>query len=65
MGNPYEHGGVYIMNILENLKNFKKTKIPVVEIFNSISGEGISSGSVVTFVRVAGCNLRCNYCDTK
>lgn len=50
------------MNILEN---FKKTKIPVVEIFSSISGEGISSGSIVTFVRVAGCNLRCNYCDTK
>ena len=50
------------MNILESLK---RITLPVVEIFNSISGEGISSGTIVTFVRTAGCNLRCNYCDTK
>ncbi|AEY67490.1 radical SAM protein [Clostridium sp. BNL1100] len=40
-------------------------KIPVIEIFNSISGEGISAGTIVTFVRVAGCNLRCSFCDTR
>ncbi|WP_242836706.1 hypothetical protein [Clostridium sp. BNL1100] len=33
--------------------------------FNSVSGEGISAGAVMTFVWVAGCNLRCDYCDTK
>lgn len=43
---------------------FKTSSIPIVEIFTSISGEGISSGQIVTFVRSAGCNLRCNYCDT-
>jgi 7-carboxy-7-deazaguanine synthase len=42
----------------------KLEKIPVVEIFNSISGEGISTGILTSFVRVAGCNLRCSYCDT-
>ncbi|MBM7623337.1 7-carboxy-7-deazaguanine synthase QueE [Sporohalobacter salinus] len=42
----------------------KKVELPVVEIFNSISGEGISAGEIVTFVRLAGCNLRCDYCDT-
>ncbi|WP_408954434.1 radical SAM protein [Natroniella sp. ANB-PHB2] len=47
------------------IEEFRETKIPVVEIFNSISGEGISAGEVVTFVRVAGCNLRCSYCDTE
>jgi 7-carboxy-7-deazaguanine synthase len=47
------------------LKHFEESQIPVIEVFNSISGEGISSGSIVTFVRVAGCNLRCSYCDTK
>ncbi len=34
------------------------------EIFNSISGEGISTGILTSFVRVASCNLRCSYCDT-
>ena len=38
--------------------------IPIVEIFNSIEGEGKRVGSLCTFVRVAGCNLRCSYCDT-
>ena len=38
--------------------------IPIVEIFYSIEGEGVRSGKVCTFIRVAGCNLRCSYCDT-
>ncbi len=37
----------------------------VVEIFDSIEGEGIRTGRPVTFIRLAGCNLRCSYCDTK
>ncbi|MBN2484505.1 MAG: radical SAM protein [Bacteroidales bacterium] len=45
--------------------NFENTPLPVTEIFQSISGEGISSGNVVVFVRLAGCNLRCTWCDTK
>lgn len=36
----------------------------VVEIFDSIDGEGIFAGSLATFIRLAGCNLRCSYCDT-
>lgn len=35
------------------------------EIFSSIDGEGYRAGELATFIRVAGCNLRCNYCDTK
>lgn len=38
--------------------------IPIVEVFNSIEGEGVRSGKLCTFIRVAGCNLRCSYCDT-
>lgn len=37
----------------------------VIEIFKSIDGEGIRAGYPTTFIRLAGCNLRCNYCDTK
>lgn len=36
----------------------------VVEIFDSIDGEGIRMGQSATFIRLAGCNLRCSYCDT-
>lgn len=36
----------------------------VVEIFDSIDGEGIRTGETATFIRLAGCNLRCTYCDT-
>ena len=36
----------------------------LVEIFDSIDGEGVRAGELTTFVRFAGCNLRCTYCDT-
>lgn len=44
---------------------FLMEKIKMVEIFSSISGEGITSGFLTTFIRTYGCNLRCSYCDTK
>jgi 7-carboxy-7-deazaguanine synthase len=34
------------------------------EIFYSIQGEGAWSGKPNIFLRTAGCNLRCTYCDT-
>ena len=36
----------------------------VIEVFTSISGEGPHAGGLSTFVRTAGCNLRCLWCDT-
>lgn len=34
------------------------------EIFYSIDGEGITAGAPSVFIRLAGCNLKCSYCDT-
>jgi len=38
--------------------------VRVKEIFASIQGESTFAGRPCVFVRTAGCNLRCSYCDT-
>ena len=36
----------------------------LVEHFISIDGEGPTAGALSLFIRLAGCNLRCTWCDT-
>ena len=38
-------------------------QIEISEIFYSIQGESAYAGYPCFFIRVAGCNLRCSYCD--
>jgi len=40
-------------------------ELSIAEIFASIQGEGSRAGLPCAFVRLAGCNLSCRYCDTE
>jgi 7-carboxy-7-deazaguanine synthase len=38
--------------------------VRIAEIYHSIQGEGLLTGTPSVFVRASGCNLRCWFCDT-
>jgi len=40
------------------------TEAQLAEVFNSFQGEGLYVGQRQTFIRFAGCNLACQYCDS-
>ena len=39
--------------------------LPVVEKFHSLQGEGFHCGKSAFFIRLAGCEVGCPWCDTK
>ena len=52
------------MAIVSSVKSRVQT-LPVVETFHSVQGEGFWAGTSAFFVRLAGCDVGCPWCDTK
>ncbi len=48
-----------------NKSDMSEKKLPVVEEFYSIQGEGFHTGKPAYFIRVGGCDNTCAWCDTK
>ena len=46
------------------MDNLNSTTLNITEIFYSLQGEAKEVGIPTVFVRLTGCPLRCNYCDT-
>ena len=38
---------------------------PIIEHFYSLQGEGANAGKPAYFLRLSGCNVRCDFCDSK
>lgn len=53
---------VTITNITGRTMREKEYRIN--EIFYSIQGEGMHTGTPAVFLRMSGCNRRCDFCDT-
>jgi organic radical activating enzyme len=50
---------------METVKVDSKNELPVMEAFYTIQGEGYHSGKAAYFIRLAGCNVGCSWCDVK
>lgn len=40
-------------------------QLPIMEAFNTIQGEGYHQGKAAYFIRIAGCDVGCVWCDVK
>ena len=52
------------VTIAANAAGSAEPRLKITEIFRSLQGEADSVGWPTTFVRLTGCPLRCQYCDT-
>ena len=39
--------------------------LPVMEAFYTLQGEGFHQGKAAVFIRLAGCDVGCHWCDVK
>lgn len=50
---------------MEKELEVKRTSWPIMESFYTVQGEGFYSGRAAYFIRVAGCDVGCVWCDVK
>lgn len=51
--------------IKENIENPGDFEYPIMEHFYTIQGEGVHTGRAAYFIRTAGCDVNCWWCDVK
>ena len=52
------------VNVMEIDVDSSVSRLRITEIFYSLQGESRTSGYATVFIRLTGCPLRCEYCDT-
>lgn len=52
------------MQAVNLVNNFTNTEYRIVEIFETLQGEGFNTGMPSIFIRFGKCNLACPWCDT-
>lgn len=58
-------GNAYLCRMPElNVKRYHDP-LPVMETFHTIQGEGVFTGHAAWFIRLAGCDVGCVWCDVK
>jgi len=50
---------------MRDVESIDSGSLPVVETFHSLQGEGSHAGRSAFFIRLGGCSVGCNWCDTK
>src|ERR1700750_2638216 len=54
------------MEQIQNLKfKTQNNQLPVMEAFYTLQGEGFHQGKAAYFIRLAGCDVGCFWCDVK
>lgn len=50
---------------MKKLHTIEHQSLPVMEAFYTIQGEGYNTGKAAYFIRLAGCDVGCHWCDVK
>ncbi len=55
----------FATSMTEVVSDISENEIPVMEHFYSLQGEGHNAGQSAYFIRIAGCDVGCKWCDVK